>query len=98
MLATATVFALGARCPVTGKTGSACGGARKLSETPATRPEHDAIKAAFLSGTPIEAIAGAPRNSSAQFVRNSLTRRSAPLHALCQARTRARTRPSTRTT
>ncbi len=67
MLATATVFALGARCPVTGKTGSACGGARKLSETPATRPEHDAIKAAFLSGTPIEAIAGAPRNSSAQL-------------------------------
>ena len=58
MLATATVFALGARCPVTGMTGSSCGGARKLSETPATRPEHDAIKAAFLSGTPIEAIAG----------------------------------------
>ena len=52
-----SILSLGARCPVTGKTGSACG-ARKLSETPATRPEHDAIKAAFLSGTPIEAIAG----------------------------------------
>ena len=44
--------------PVTGNTGSSCGGARKLSETPATRPEHDALKAAFLSGTPIDAIPG----------------------------------------
>ena len=53
-----SILALGARCPVTGKSGSSCGGARKLSETPATRPEHDALKAAFLSGTPIDAIPG----------------------------------------
>ena len=53
-----SILSLGARCPVTGMSGSSCGGARKLSETPATRPEHDALKAAFLSGTPIEAIAG----------------------------------------